>query len=46
MKKLICFAMFAFGMSVQAQSIDSIIEKNAAIKTAQSNDCTVIVNSH
>lgn len=38
MKKLICFAMFAFGMSVQAQSIDSIIEKNAAIKTAQSNE--------
>lgn len=38
MKKLLCFAVFAFGMSVQAQNIDSIIEKNAAIKTAQANE--------
>lgn len=38
MKKLLCFAVFAFGITVQAQNIDSIIEKNAAIKTAQSNE--------
>lgn len=38
MKKLLCFAVFAFGMSVQAQNIDSVIEKNAAIKTAQANE--------
>lgn len=38
MKKLLCFAVFAFGMSVQAQNIDSVIEKNAAIKTAQVNE--------
>src|SRR5690606_29116098 len=37
-KKLLCFAVFAFGMSVQAQNIDSVIEKNAAIKTAQANE--------
>ena len=38
MKKLLCFAVFAFGMSVQAQNIDSVIEKNVAIKTAQANE--------
>lgn len=38
MKKLLCFAVFAFGITVQAQNIDSIIEKNAAIKTAQANE--------
>ena len=38
MKKLLCFAVFAFGVTVQAQNIDSIIEKNAAIKTAQANE--------
>lgn len=38
MKKLLCFAVFAFSMSVQAQNIDSVIEKNAAIKTAQANE--------
>lgn len=38
MKKLLCFAVFAFGVTVQAQNIDSVIEKNAAIKTAQSNE--------
>ncbi|KAA5531890.1 porin family protein [Paenimyroides baculatum] len=38
MKKLLCFAVFAFGMSVQAQNIDTVIEKNVAIKTAQANE--------
>lgn len=38
MKKLLCFAVFAFGITVQAQNIDSVIEKNAAIKTAQANE--------
>lgn len=38
MKKLLCFALFAFTVSVQAQNIDSLIEKNTAIKEAVANE--------
>ena len=38
MKKLLCFAVFAFGVTVQAQNIDSLIDKNTAIKEAVANE--------
>lgn len=38
MKKLLCFALFAFTMSVQAQNIDSVIEKNTAINEIANNE--------
>ncbi|WKW45857.1 outer membrane beta-barrel protein [Myroides sp. JBRI-B21084] len=38
MKKLLCFAIFAFTATVHAQSIDTIIQQNTAIKEAAAND--------